>query len=258
MRFVFHISYDGSPYFGWQRQPDRATVQQVVEETMAKIAKTKIHCQGCGRTDTGVHASQYFFHADLDFTPDHQFLEILNFNLPDTIAVFDYFPVPDRFHAQYHAISRKYQYFIHRGKDAFFAQKSLWYPSKPDWKLIKDALSLLPGQHDFAAFCLTPEKHHTTVCEIHDASLTSWGEDRYYFSFKANRFLRGMVRILVGNLVELGKGRLSTETFEHHLMTGQKLRFHNIAPPQGLYLSKVEYPDKDIKRLGWMPGDNKP
>lgn len=255
MRFLFHIAYDGSPYFGWQRQPGHISVQQVIEETMARITKTRLHCQGCGRTDTGVHAGQYFFHADLAFIPGDEFLYQLNLNLPEQISAFGFYPVGPQFHAQHSAIARTYHYFVHQEKDAFFAGKSLWYPQDLDWQSIREAVALLHGKHNFKAFCLTPEKHNTTSCEIFRASLGTWGDKRHFFTFKANRFVRGMIRLLVGNLVEIGKGRLSLETFRHHLETGEQMKFHNIAPPQGLYLSGVEYPGLDIPRQGRMPGE---
>lgn len=256
MRFLFHIAYDGSPYFGWQRQPEHISVQQVIEETLERLVKAKVHCQGCGRTDTGVHASQFFFHTDLPYAPGEDFIHIFNLNLPPSISVFGLYPAEARFHAQHSAVSRTYHYFIHTGKDAFFSNRSWWNAMDPDWESIHETLVFLKGMHEMRAFCLTPEKYNHTLCQLYEADITPWGDNRYCFIFKANRFLRGMVRILVANLVELGKDPLKKEAFLHHLVSGEKLRFHNIAPPQGLYLSGVEYPGKAIPRQGWMPGGN--
>ncbi|MDX2135310.1 MAG: tRNA pseudouridine synthase A [Saprospiraceae bacterium] len=247
-RHFCHIGYNGLQYHGWQRQRSAVGVQAVVENALARVLKETITAVGCGRTDAMVHASQYFFHADIPEHVDFDLQERLNRNLPEDIAVFDIIPVPDNAHARFDARLRTYDYFIHRDKDPFLAGKSAWYPfADLDLDGMRAAVALLPAHQDFRAFCRTPDKVEHTICRISAARL--WVNPdgaRLRFQISANRFLRGMVRIITGQLLEIGMGRSSVAAFASHLQTGQTLARMHAAYPQGLYLTKVDYPDLSL------------
>ncbi|MGH1336335.1 MAG: tRNA pseudouridine(38-40) synthase TruA [Aureispira sp.] len=243
-RYFFHVAYDGLQYHGWQRQTNLSSVQQVIEDTLAKVLRLpKVIILGCGRTDAGVHASQYFFHVDLPQPLRENLFFILNKNLPADIAVFDILPVDDNLHARYSAKARSYDYFINRNKDPFLRdQSALYLAEELDLAAMQRAVALLPQYNDYAAFCKQPELHNTTFCYVERAEL--WQADqgqRLRFHITANRFLRGQIRILVRKLLDIGMGRYTIEAFEQALKTGQRPETIYPAHPQGLFLSKVVY-----------------
>lgn len=243
MRYFFHIAYKGTRYHGWQRQKTVLSIQEVLETQLQQILKQKISCIGCGRTDAGVHASQYFFHSNIDREWELDLLFVLNKKLPDDIVVYEIIPVEGWPHAQKDALSRTYDYFIHTQANPFLSEVSAFYPLDHFYpEKITAAAHLIPNFTDFRAFCKAPDRYHHTLCEL--TAVRFWMDEkkeRLCFQFTANRFLRSMVRLLVGNLLEVGQGRMSVETFEHHLSSGEAPKFMNLAHPQGLYLSKVEY-----------------
>lgn len=216
---------------------------------MTQVLKEPIIINGCGRTDAQVHASQYVFHADL---PDVEYafdlVSRLNRNLPTDIAIFDVMPVHDRAHARFDATARTYDYFLHTSKDPFLQGSSaLYYDQDLDLKSMQAAVALLPAYDDYYAFCKSPEGFAHTICRVNSAHL--WRNrtgERLRFQITANRFLTGMIRIIVGRLLEIGRGRMSVEAFETHLRTKQTPRIINGAHPQGLYLSKIVYPYLDL------------
>jgi tRNA pseudouridine38-40 synthase len=243
MRYFFHIAYKGTNYNGWQRQKTGLSIQEVLETELQQILRQNISCMGCGRTDAGVHAGQYFFHSDIDRDWEMDLLFVLNKKLPDDIVVYDILPMQGWPHAQKDALSRTYDYFIHTRANPFWSEISAFYPLESfSAEKIRTATQLIPNFTDFRAFCKTPDRHAHTLCEVKEANF--WMDEkkeRLRFQFSANRFLKGMVRLLVGNLLEVGQGRMSVEEFEHHLASGEAPKFMNLADPQGLYLSKVEY-----------------
>ena len=249
MRFFFHIGYNGTNYRGWQRQIDATSIQQVFEENLSLVLKTNITCIGCGRTDAEVHASQYFFHIDVSNKWDFDLLSRLNIMLPRDIAIFDILEVSENSHAQFDAISRTYDYYIHTYKDPFLNELSALYVEQNlDLSIMQTAANLLKNYNDFRAFCLTPDKGTTTICNITEANIfCDKNGDKIRFQFTSNRFLRGMVRIIVRMLLEIGKGKLSIDEFENYLISKEIKTEQKLAFPQGLYLSKVTYPFLDIK-----------
>lgn len=249
MRYFFHIGYNGTRYRGWQRQINALSIQQTFEENLSLVLKSIITCIGCGRTDAEVHASQYFFHIDVLEKWDFDLLLRLNIMLPRDIAVFDIIEVDENSHAQFDAVSRTYDYFIHTYKDPFLNELSALYNERNlDLSKMQFAANILTKYNDFKAFCLTPDKGTTTICKITSANLfIDKDGDKIRFQFTSNRFLRGMVRIIVRMLIEIGKGNLSIAEFENYLISREIEHEHKLAFPQGLYLSKVNYPFLDIK-----------
>jgi len=248
MRFFFHIGYNGYNYRGWQRQPGVENIQQVLETIISQVLKESVTVMGCGRTDAMVHASQYFFHIDVEKEWDFDLLFRLNKNLPDDIAIFEILPMKDNQHARFDATKRTYDYFINTYKDPFLSPLSSLYLSKNlELLKMKEALTLLTKYNDFRAFCKTPADYDHTICNVTSANLYSDASgDRLRFQISANRFLGRMIRIIVGKLLEIGSGILSVEEFEYHLISRETPKTIEPAYPQGLYLSKVVYPYLDI------------
>ena len=248
MRYFFHISYKGTKYNGWQRHPDVPTVQETIETALSKILKAPIFITGCGRTDAGVHASQYFFHTDIFSEWNFDLPERLNQNLPDDIAIFDIFSVSDTTSARFDAVERTYDYFIHPQKDPFLCDiSSLYTLANLNYDKIKKALSLLPLYTDYRAFCKAPDRVESTRCEIKTASLYIESvSGRLRFQFTANRFLSRMIRILIRRLLLIGLNKLSVQEFESYLVDNHKQQIIIPAYPEGLYLSAIKYPFLDV------------
>lgn len=248
MRFFLHIAYNGTNYRGWQRQPTAISVQQILEETLSKMTGEKVVCIGCGRTDAEVHANRYFVHIDLEKALNYDPIERINRMLPNDIAVFDWIEMPARAHTQFDATSRSYEYKMHGRKNPFLRELSAYYPlSELDFLEMKKAIALLPGHEDYRAFCKTPDIYPNTLCRVKSAELIVDKANEYaVFRITSNRFLRGMIRLLVGNIILIGQGRMSLKTFENHLKSGESPQFYTAAHPQGLYLCDVQYPFAEL------------
>lgn len=248
MRYFVHIGYHGTNYSGWQIHPGVLNVQEVLQNALSQILKIPISIFGCGRTDAQVHASQFFFHMDIDKEWKFDLLFRLNKLLPDDIAVFDIIPMEGLPHARFDAIERTYDYFIHNYKDPFLSKYSAFYTYKDlDIDAMKAAVALLPLYNDYRGFCKSPDRNDHTICNISSANLyTSTGGDKIRFQVSANRFLSKMVRIIVGRLLEIGKRKLTVDKFEYYLKNKITPAIITPAYPQGLYLSKVTYPYLDM------------
>ena len=242
------MGFNGYNYRGWQRQPKALNVQQVVETTLSQILKVPVSIMGCGRTDAQVHASQFFFHADIEEVWDYDLLFRINKTLPDDIAVFEIIPVKDNHHARFDATQRTYDYFIHTYKDPFLSNTSSLYQEKNlNLEKMKEAVSLLMKYHDYRALCKTPDEYRTTICKVTSAQLFSDAAgDKFRFQISADRFLGKMIRIIMGKLLVIGRGELSVEEFEGYLISKRTPDTFEPAYPHGLYLSKVTYPYLDI------------
>ena len=248
MRYFFHIGYRGANYQGWQKNGEYNSIQKLIETQISKFLKTPVAINGCGRTDAKVNASQFFFHVDIDHHCDETFFFRLNKSLPDDIAIFDVIPMEGLPHARFDAIQRQYDYFIHTYKDPFLADCSSQYLGlKLDLEKLKLATALLLKYNDYRPFCTSPNKNEHTVCHVSKAQwLISGSGKRLLFQISANRFLSKMIRILVGQLLKVGKGELSVADFENYLITLATPKILSPAHPQGLYLSKVTYPYIDL------------
>ncbi|HEY0246327.1 MAG TPA: tRNA pseudouridine synthase A [Mucilaginibacter sp.] len=244
MRYFIHIAYHGAKYSGWQRHPGVLNVQQVLETAISDILKTPVAIVGCGRTDAQVHASQFFFHMDVEQEWMFDLFFRLNKILPDDIAVFDIIPMEGLPHARFDAIQRSYDYFIHTYKDPFLSGFSSYYPEKElNLDKMNAAIALLTQYDDYRGFCKSPDRNEHTICNISSAGLfTNKNADRLRFQISANRFLGKMVRIIMGRLLAIGRGKISVDEFEYHLASKETPKIITPAYPQGLYLSKVTYP----------------
>jgi tRNA pseudouridine38-40 synthase len=224
------------------------SVQEILEKALCKLFKTPVAILGCGRTDAQVHASQFFFHMDIEKEWDFDLFFRLNKILPDDIAIFDIIPMQGRPHARFDAIQRTYDYFIHFYKDPFLSEFSSLYPQRNlDLDKMKGAVALLPLYNDYRAFCKCPDRIDHTLCYVTAASLFADANgDKLRFYISANRFLSKMIRIIVGRLLEIGRGEMSVDEFEYYLANKETPKIIIPAFPQGLYLSKVTYPYLDI------------
>ena len=223
-------------------------MQEVLETAISRVLKKTVAIVGCGRTDAGVHASQFFFHVDIDEEWDFDLFFRLNKILPDDIAIFDIIPMSGRPHARFDAIQRAYDYFIHTYKDPFLRNYSSLYPEHNlDLDKMKAAAALLPLYNDYRGLCKGPDRIEHTLCYVSLATLfTDVNGDKMRFHISANRFLSKMIRIIVGRLLEIGRGEMSVDEFEHYLISKETPKVIIPAYPQGLYLSKVTYPYLDI------------
>jgi tRNA pseudouridine38-40 synthase len=249
LKHFFHIGYHGYHYRGWQRQTGITTVQEVIENSFSKILKKPVTIYGCGRTDAQVSASQYFFHIEEKLDLDFDLVFRLNKILPHDIAIFDMLPMDGRCHARYDAEQRTYDYFIHSYKDPFLNTMSSFYETQGiDTDKMKKAMELLTKYNEYYGFCRSPEKNESTICNISSAKMfVDPSGDKFRFQISSNRFLKAMIRILVGKIMEIGRGEFSLEEFESCFINRRTPQSIIPAHPQGLYLSKVTYPYLDLK-----------
>lgn len=205
--------------------------------------KTIIH--GCGRTDSGVHASQYFAHVNLPGKFDFDFLDRINLVLPPDIAMYDLIPVDEKNHAQYDVKYRTYTYFFNLEKIPSKAHSSAYYKVDAfNTNLVHEALQIIAETSDFRSLCKQPDNYKHTRCEIENVNLEELDAYSYKLEIKADRFLRGMIRYIAARLIDIGTGRLDLDLFASTLSNCLEFdfRFQKQGFPQGLYLSKVEYP----------------
>jgi len=281
MRYMLSLSYDGSAFCGWQIQPSSPSVQQCLEEALGKLCRTPVAVTGAGRTDTGVHAAGYVAHFDLTGALPFEasdFCYKLNAILPRSIVVHGVFPASDDFHARFSATLRSYTYFIHRKKDPFVAAYS-WQCGFPglDFDAMNAACPYLLGTHDFSCFEKTGGANKTSICTITEAfwkpyvptlytvipteappvipseakesrpviSSEAGGgvekSDYWYFRVSADRFLRNMVRAIVGTLIEVGRGKHDPEWVKELIETGTRGDAGESVPGHALFLTKVRY-----------------
>ena len=243
-RYFLEIAYKGTNYHGWQIQNNAHTVQKELENAISILLDTPTGIMGSGRTDTGVHASQQFLHFDCKAELDQlDFLKKLNGILPKDIAVYDIRKVKNDAHARFDAIWRSYVYRISLRKDPF-EQESAWLLYKnPDIQKMTEAAKLLLSQEDFQCFSKVKTEVNTFKCKINEVFWEQNGP-QLLFHITANRFLRGMVRAIVGTLVAVGTDNISITDFQHILESKDRSKAKAAAPAQGLYLCRVIYPEE--------------
>ena len=249
-RFFIEIAYHGANYHGWQVQDNAITVQELIDKALSTLLRKRITTLGCGRTDTGVHAKQLFAHFDCletDINEQYnQLLKGLNALLPKDIAIKEIFRVPSDFHARFDAISRSYEYHIHFHKDPFLNGLSWQLRDKPDVIAMNKAAEIMMEYRDFSCFSKSHTQVMTNNCEIYNAEWKWLGNDRLVFYITANRFLRNMVRAIVGTLIEIGLNKKNIESIRTTIESKDRSVAGVSVPACGLYLTEVKYPNKEI------------
>jgi tRNA pseudouridine38-40 synthase len=241
LRYFIELAYKGTNYHGWQYQPGADSVQETLNKALSLLLKTEIEIVGAGRTDTGVHAKQMFAHFDYETEIDApQLVHKLNSYLPKDIVVYNILNVPDESHARFDALKRTYEYHIHTTKDAFENEGSYQYQLPLDIDKMNQACQLLFKYNDFECFSKVNTDVRTFNCVIFEAH---WQQDRnkLVFTIAADRFLRNMVRAIVGTMINIGTGKISLEDFEKIIESKDRSQAGFSAPAHGLYLTKIEY-----------------
>lgn len=242
-RFFIQLSYNGTDFHGWQTQPNAVTVQETVENALRTLLQEDTSITGCGRTDTGVHAKYYIAHFDTqkaeEFTA--QFLYRLNKFLPKSIAVQRIVQVHSDANARFDAISRTYKYYITTRKDPFLEKEAYFCPYPLDIKLMNEASERLLHHADFTSFSKLHTDTKTNNCNVTFAQWHCEG-NLLVFTITSNRFLRDMVRAIVGTLLQVGKGKCGINEFESIILQKNRAMAGSSAQPQGLFLERIEYP----------------
>ena len=243
MRYFIWFSYDGTRYHGWQLQPNGDTVQAQLERGLSLLLRSDVSVTGAGRTDTGVHARQMAAHFDVESLPStpEDLTHRLNGVLPYDIAVHRIEAVSPDMHARFSATSRTYYYYVHTRKNPFLRQYSLELHYHLDYALMNRAALLLLDHDDFGAFCKAGSDVKTTLCHVTAAEWHQTSPDTWYFEITANRFLRNMVRAVVGTLVEVGRHRMTLDEFRHVIASGRRTKAGESMPAHALFLERVEY-----------------
>jgi tRNA pseudouridine38-40 synthase len=243
-RYLIELAYKGSDFHGWQKQPNATSVQENLEKAIATILRQKIEITGSSRTDAGVHAAQQFAHFDCSEPIANlgRLIHSANKRLPKGIAIVDIYYVPNDSHSRFDAIYRTYQYRLLKHKSPFWEGLAYHFKGTLNIDIMNEACEILKQHTDFQSF----SKYHTEVktfnCTIETAVWTET-EEMVFFNIKANRFLRGMVRTIVGTMMDIGQGRLTLAEFEQIILQKDRKYAGNSAPAEGLTLMEVGYPE---------------
>ena len=246
MRTLLRLAFDGAPFCGWQIQPNERTVQGDLDEALTKLLRQPVTTMGAGRTDTGVHAKEMFVH--FDWKPelatgiedvDH-LVHRLNRFLDPAIRVFEGREVDAQWHARFDATSRSYEYLLCLSGSPFYRDRAWMSSETLDFNAMNEAAALLLEVEDFASFCKSGSDNKTTLCDVRRAQWIQSGE-LWVFHITADRFLRNMVRAIVGSLYEVGRGKWSVAEFQSRLQQKNRGAMGTSAPAHGLYLSNVTY-----------------
>jgi tRNA pseudouridine38-40 synthase len=236
------IEYDGTDFVGWQRQANGRSVQGEIEQALQRITSSYIPVTGAGRTDAGVHARGQVANFFLDTNPDESdLLRSINGLVGRDIVIHDIETVPDSFSARYSATAREYSYFISPTPAAIGRQYSWQIGYRLDLPLMNDAASMLIGARDFRSFCRTASATDDTQCTVSRATWEREGDGRIVFHIRANRFLHGMVRAIVGTIIDIGRGHMGIEALPEILSSLDRRQAGQAAPPHGLFLERVIY-----------------
>lgn len=242
MRYFITFSYDGTRYHGWQIQPNGDSVQERLEWALSTLLRREVNVTGAGRTDSGVHARVMVAHFDFEEAIDSkQLCYKLNRLLPFDIAVQEVKQVSDDMHARFSATSRTYHYYIHTKKDPFRRAYSCEIHYPLDFALMNEAGKILTTYEDFGAFCKSHTDVKTTICHVTEARWVQTSETAWYFRITANRFLRNMVRAVVGTLIDVGRGKLSIEEFRKVIEGKRRTEAGESMPGNALFLEDVRY-----------------
>lgn len=253
MRYFLRLSYNGAPFHGWQTQPNAVSVQQTLEEALTTILRAPVSVTGAGRTDTGVNARVMYAHFDL---PDEgrnlseekkRFLLSLNRLCGPAIAIEDLIEVSEGAHARFDATERTYKYFVTFEKTPFLAPLSWHSPSPLDTDAMNSAARVLLDTSDFTSFAKLHSDSRTNICDVREAKWTAWNSDflsspGIVFTISADRFLRNMVRAVVGTLVDVGRHKITSDDFRRIIDKRDRCSAGTSMPPQALFLWDVKYP----------------
>lgn len=242
MRYFLDIAYKGTNYHGWQIQNNAHSVQQELENALEKIFRKKIETYASGRTDTGVHAEQQIVHLDLEIELTELHIFKLNCILPKDISIKDFFPVQPNAHARFDAISRSYEYRITKVKNPFLIGNAYHMDRKLDLEKMNAAATILLNYKDFESLSKVHTAVNNFLCDMYFARWKE-KEELLIFEIEANRFLRGMVRTIVGSLLPIGLGKASIEDFEKMIIAKDRRIAGPAAPADGLFLTRIKYPD---------------
>jgi tRNA pseudouridine38-40 synthase len=242
-RYLLDISYLGTSYVGWQIQAGQRSVQSVVEDALAKLAGHPVTITASGRTDAGVHARQQIVHVDLEPIEDPiRWLFSLNCMVPHDISINALYQVRPEAHARFDAIERAYEYHLHSRKNPFRLGQSYFYARPADLDRMNEAARHFLGEQDFESFSKVKTEVNHFRCTIYQAEWQRIDDERIVFHIRANRFLRGMVRAIVGTLLEVGLGRIEVETVAKIIAARDRKAAGRAAPAEGLFLTEVRYP----------------
>lgn len=241
MRYFITLSYDGTAYHGWQVQPHSISVQEELQKALSTLLREPVEVVGAGRTDTGVHARKMIAHFDFGELDSKQLTYKLNKILPKDIAVYGVELVADDMHARFSAKSRTYHYFVHLSKNPFLRAYSWQVYGEPDFDLMNQAAQVVMEYRDFTSFSKVNTDTKTNDCTITEARWERVGEDQWRFTITANRFLRNMVRAIVGTLVEVGRGRMTIEQLRQVIEAKDRCRAGDSVPGNALFLVDVVY-----------------
>ena len=247
MRYFIHLAYNGTPYHGWQIQPNATSVQETLNKAFSVLLQSEINLMGAGRTDTGVHAKEMYAHFDFEASIDiPNLVHKLNSFLPKDIVIYDIIPFHNEAHTRFDATKRTYEYHIHQFKNPFLDELS-WYFHQPlDIDLMNEAAQLLLNHTDFECFSKVNTDVNTFDCTIFEAYWTRAStehseNDQLVFTISANRFLRNMVRSIVGTLVNVGLHKINLDDFTKILESKSREKAGFSVPAHGLYLTKINY-----------------
>ena len=242
-RYFIELAYKGTRFHGWQIQPNAISVQECLEKALSTITREEISVIGAGRTDTGVHASYFVAHFDSEHSSlDHpDFTHKLNSFLDKDLVIFSIFKVAAEAHARFSAVSRTYEYHLNLKKDPFSLETSWYFFQQPDLAIMKEASHILFGYTDFTSFSKLHTDVKTNNCRIHCADWAQAGSN-IVFTVKADRFLRNMVRALVGTILEVGIGKTDLAGFRSIIEQKDRGAAGLSVPAHGLFLTDVEYP----------------
>lgn len=256
-RYFIQFSYDGTAYHGWQVQPNAVSVQQKLNEALSTLLRTPIETTGAGRTDTGVHAAKMTAHFDTTLFDEwkdseqkeelhqrlHQLTDKLNRLLPPDIAVHSVLPVKDKAHARFDATSRTYHYHIYTGKNPFLRHYAMRLHYRPDFDAMNAAAAQLLAVDDFTSFSKLHTDVKTNICRVSRAQWVEIAPGHYRFEITADRFLRNMVRAVVGTLLEVGRGRMNQSQFADVIHSKSRAAAGESVPGNALSLVDITYPE---------------
>ena len=242
VRYFIHFAYDGTNYHGWQIQPDANSVQEELQKALSVLLRHDVEIVGAGRTDAGVHARQMVAHFEWDGQLDcQQTAYRLGRMLPRDIAIYRMEPVADDMHARFSAVRRTYHYYLHTERDPFCRQYSCELHYDLDFERMNEAGYILCTYEDFGAFCKSHSDVKTTLCKVSEAHWIQVDSTHWYFRISANRFLRNMVRAVVGTMIDVGRGRITLDDFRKIVEGKQRTQAGESMPAHALFLEEIEY-----------------